>query len=252
MRSQRLDLSDNERAILITTLRRLVDFDPQPRSPQIQALKAILERLEPQKPQPIPDTASTGWARRPARPEVCCGDRVPGRVCCLARRGGRIAGDQPHSVRAIGPEGIQDAKLHGGRARGRSVDFAHVLAASSAMVTQSYPRWANRIAWSGRKAVVLRRRRADIASARPDSVPATIPSVALFARVVSAGRAARNKTDRRAPPTHAGNTEPETAAWVGHNTAAVACLGRLFGVRGRSPCGSLKWVLCMSRPAAPD
>jgi hypothetical protein len=38
-------LSDNERAILITALRRLVDFDPQPLSPQIQALKAILERL---------------------------------------------------------------------------------------------------------------------------------------------------------------------------------------------------------------
>ena len=59
MRSQLLDLTDNERAILITALRRLVDFDPQPVSPQIQALKAILERLE-QKPQPIPDTASTG------------------------------------------------------------------------------------------------------------------------------------------------------------------------------------------------
>ena len=57
---QRLDLSDNERALLITALRRLVDFDPQPLSPQIQALKDILERLEPQKPQPIPDTASTG------------------------------------------------------------------------------------------------------------------------------------------------------------------------------------------------
>ena len=56
----RLDLSDNERAILITALRRLVDFDPQPLSPQIQTLKAILERLDPQKPQPIPDTASTG------------------------------------------------------------------------------------------------------------------------------------------------------------------------------------------------
>ena len=53
--------SDNERAILITVLRRLVDFDPQPLSLQIQVLKAILERLEPpQKPQPIPDTASTG------------------------------------------------------------------------------------------------------------------------------------------------------------------------------------------------
>jgi hypothetical protein len=57
---QRLDLTDNERAILIAALRRLVDFDPQALSPQGQALKAILERLEPQKPQLIPDTASTG------------------------------------------------------------------------------------------------------------------------------------------------------------------------------------------------
>jgi hypothetical protein len=55
---QPLDLTDNERAILITALRRLVNFDPL--SPQTQALKAILERLEPQKPQPIPDTAGTG------------------------------------------------------------------------------------------------------------------------------------------------------------------------------------------------
>jgi hypothetical protein len=55
---QRLDLTDNERAILITALGRLVNFDPL--SPQTQALKAILERLEPQKPQPIPDTAGTG------------------------------------------------------------------------------------------------------------------------------------------------------------------------------------------------
>ena len=54
----RLDLTDNERAILITALRRLVEFDPL--SPQTQALKAILERLEPHKPQPIPDTAGTG------------------------------------------------------------------------------------------------------------------------------------------------------------------------------------------------
>jgi hypothetical protein len=60
MRSHRLDLTDNERAVLITALRRLVDFDPQPLSPQSQALKAILEQLEPQKPQPIPDTAGTG------------------------------------------------------------------------------------------------------------------------------------------------------------------------------------------------
>ena len=54
----RLDLTDNERAILITTLRRLVEFDPL--SPQIQALKAIFDRLEPLNPQPIPNTASTG------------------------------------------------------------------------------------------------------------------------------------------------------------------------------------------------
>jgi hypothetical protein len=43
---QRLDLSDNERAVLITALRRLVDFDPRLLSPQTHALKAILERLE--------------------------------------------------------------------------------------------------------------------------------------------------------------------------------------------------------------
>ena len=57
---QRLDLTDNERAVLITALRRLVDFDPQPLSPQSQAMKAILERLAPQTSQPIPDTAGTG------------------------------------------------------------------------------------------------------------------------------------------------------------------------------------------------
>jgi len=57
---QRLDLTDNERAVRITALRRLVDFDPRSQSPQIQTLKAILERLEPQTPQSISDTASTG------------------------------------------------------------------------------------------------------------------------------------------------------------------------------------------------
>jgi hypothetical protein len=55
-----LDLTDNECAVLITALRRLVDFDPRSLSPQTHALKAILERLEPHKPQPIPDTAGTG------------------------------------------------------------------------------------------------------------------------------------------------------------------------------------------------
>src|SRR6516165_4411196 len=57
---QRLDLTDNERAVLIAALRRLVDFDPRSLSPQTHALKAILERLEPHKSQPIPDTAGTG------------------------------------------------------------------------------------------------------------------------------------------------------------------------------------------------
>jgi hypothetical protein len=55
-----VDLTDNERAVLITALRRLVDFDPRSLSPHTDVLKAILERLEPQKPKPIPDTASTG------------------------------------------------------------------------------------------------------------------------------------------------------------------------------------------------
>ena len=54
---QRLDLTDNDRAVLITALRRLVDFDPRSLSPQTHALK---ERLEPHKPQPITDTAGTG------------------------------------------------------------------------------------------------------------------------------------------------------------------------------------------------
>jgi len=57
---RRLDLTDNERAILITALRRLVDFDPQSLSPQSQALKAILERLEPQKPIPYPILRASG------------------------------------------------------------------------------------------------------------------------------------------------------------------------------------------------
>jgi hypothetical protein len=57
---QQLDLPDNERAVLITALRRLVDIDPRSLLPQTQALKAILERLQPHKPQPIPDTAGTG------------------------------------------------------------------------------------------------------------------------------------------------------------------------------------------------
>jgi hypothetical protein len=56
----RLDLTDGERAILITALRRFIDLDPQSVSAHIQEAKAILERPEPHNPQPIPETASTG------------------------------------------------------------------------------------------------------------------------------------------------------------------------------------------------
>jgi len=55
---QQLDLTDNERAALIIALRRLVE--PQPLSPHNEALKAILERLEPRTPQSLPEDASTG------------------------------------------------------------------------------------------------------------------------------------------------------------------------------------------------
>ena len=57
---RRLEITDNECATLIGALRQLVDFDPEPVSPRVQTLRAILERLEPQKPQAIPETASTG------------------------------------------------------------------------------------------------------------------------------------------------------------------------------------------------
>ena len=53
-------LNDNERATLIGVLRRLVDFDPEPLSSQSQTLQAILDRLEPQEPQSLPEDASTG------------------------------------------------------------------------------------------------------------------------------------------------------------------------------------------------
>ena len=52
-----LDLTDNERAVLIATLRRLIDLEPEPSA---QTLKLILDRLQPQKPQSLPEDASTG------------------------------------------------------------------------------------------------------------------------------------------------------------------------------------------------
>jgi hypothetical protein len=55
---QQLELTDTERAMLIAALRRLIEFEGEPLSAQM--LKAILERLEPQKPRDIPADASTG------------------------------------------------------------------------------------------------------------------------------------------------------------------------------------------------
>ena len=54
----RLDLTDNERAVLIAALRRVIEFEGEPLSAQM--LKAILEQLEPQRPRDIPADASTG------------------------------------------------------------------------------------------------------------------------------------------------------------------------------------------------
>ena len=54
---QHLELTDSERAVLITALRRLIDFEGELSA---QMLKTILERLEPQRPRDIPEDASTG------------------------------------------------------------------------------------------------------------------------------------------------------------------------------------------------
>ena len=83
---RRLDLTDNERAILITALRRLVDFDPQSLSSQTQALKAILERLEPQKPLPYP------ILRAPGEPVATLSGMLPQPVSpWRIRTGGQIS-----------------------------------------------------------------------------------------------------------------------------------------------------------------
>ena len=55
---QRLDFTDNERAALITALRQFVEREPDCLS--VETLRAILNRLEPQKPQRLPADASTG------------------------------------------------------------------------------------------------------------------------------------------------------------------------------------------------
>jgi hypothetical protein len=80
-------------------LRRLVDFDPQPLSPQIQALKAILERLVPQKPQPIPDTAKHRVNPPPRRAKAV--DLLRGRISVQTptQRGDRLRFQAPDGHR---------------------------------------------------------------------------------------------------------------------------------------------------------
>ena len=80
---QPLDLTDNERAILITALRRLVNFDPL--SPQTQALKAILERLEPQNPSPYPILRAPAKRVGQIPPPWDAVGPAHGLKCCIAR-----------------------------------------------------------------------------------------------------------------------------------------------------------------------
>jgi hypothetical protein len=49
-----LDLSDAERAALVTLLRATIAADRFPLSPHIRALKHILDKLEPPAPRPGP------------------------------------------------------------------------------------------------------------------------------------------------------------------------------------------------------
>ena len=49
-----LRLSDDEKTALAALLRRTIDEDRFPRSPQIYTLKGILAKLEPPKPAPAP------------------------------------------------------------------------------------------------------------------------------------------------------------------------------------------------------
>src|SRR5215831_10916739 len=82
----RLDLTDNERAILITVLRGLADFDPQPLSPQTQALKAILELLERRSPIPY------SILRAPGEPVATLSGMLPQPVSpWRIRTGGQIS-----------------------------------------------------------------------------------------------------------------------------------------------------------------
>ena len=49
-----LPLSDDEKLALVAGLKRLIDEDRYPLSPRVRTLEAILARLQPPKPAPVP------------------------------------------------------------------------------------------------------------------------------------------------------------------------------------------------------
>ena len=49
-----LPLSGDEKLALVAGLKRLIDEDRYPLSPRVQTLTAILARLQPPKPAPVP------------------------------------------------------------------------------------------------------------------------------------------------------------------------------------------------------
>jgi hypothetical protein len=49
-----LPLSGDEKLTLVAALKRLIDEDRYPLSPRVQTLTAILARLQPPKPAPVP------------------------------------------------------------------------------------------------------------------------------------------------------------------------------------------------------
>jgi hypothetical protein len=49
-----LDLTDDERAVLVRLIRRALDEARYPLSPQLDPLKAVLAKLEPPAPRPDP------------------------------------------------------------------------------------------------------------------------------------------------------------------------------------------------------
>ena len=53
-----LNLTDEERALVILVLRQLIEMDPQ--SPRADSLRRLLAKLQPAHAVAAPETASTG------------------------------------------------------------------------------------------------------------------------------------------------------------------------------------------------